>query len=204
MIMEKRSKKEQKNYKANQELGRQMNGRAQNICYVCQKTDTRSGEKLSRSCGCNGKTNPIHFSCIADLIVNYSDPKCPFCKRNFTDPRIRRYPTFNVFLTRGPGVVFTILFFVVNMHLLSERIYVQNLQIKQYVQRFGIFRARMVVSIIVSLFNSILFLLALQCYRIWFRKQPKTIVLNRIINGEPFAQHLDLNVYNKTPNGTQR
>jgi hypothetical protein len=47
-------------------------------------------------------------------------------------------------------------------------------------------------------------LLALQCYRIWFRKQPKTLVLDRIINGEPFAQHLDLSVYNETPNGTQR
>jgi hypothetical protein len=73
MIMEKHSKKEQKNYKANQELGRQMNGRAQNICYACRKTDTRSREPFSHSCSCNGKTNPIHFSCVADLIVNYSD-----------------------------------------------------------------------------------------------------------------------------------
>jgi hypothetical protein len=119
--MEKRSKKEQKNYKANQELGRQMNGRAQNVCYVCRKTDTRSGGKFSRSCGCNGKTNSIHFPCVADLIVNYLDLKCPFCKRNFTDPRIRRFPTFNIFLTRGPGVVFKILFFVVNMHLLEKK-----------------------------------------------------------------------------------
>jgi hypothetical protein len=62
----------------------------------------------------------------------------------------------------------------------------------------------MVVSVIGFLFNSILFLLALHCYRIWFRKQPKTIVLDRIINGKPFAQHLDLSIYNEIPNGTQR
>jgi hypothetical protein len=93
------------------------------------------------------------------------------------------------------------------MQLLSERIFArrkENLQMKQYVQRFGIFKTRMVVSVIGSLFNSILFLLALHCYRIWFRKQPKTIVLDRIINGKPFAQHLNLSIYNEIPNGAQR
>lgn len=64
------------------------------LCRLCFHS-TEIEPFVTRICKCDEKSNPRHFPCIAEAIIDNNSPICPQCLHRFRDPRIEQLPESN-------------------------------------------------------------------------------------------------------------